>query len=615
MKRSEREAAETANAETPASPAANDLAALHASVLEHMQAGRFLEAQLFCQQALAMDPQDADTMHLVGVVHAEAQQFDHAVEWTSRAIRREAKPSYLTTLGAALLNLGRREEALQVFDKAVQLEPGNAEPWWRMANALIAAGRSSEALLCFQHAVELNPRHREAAYKTGVLLKEAGRFEEALVYLDRSADAQPDHAPTFAMRGFVRAGLKRYEEAIADYEQAIRLDPQQEEACSNLGTTLRVLGQPERALGWYDRSLAVKPTIANATNRAVTLTELGRFYEARAAYQYAISIDPEHPTLIWNLSLFQLWLGDFEAGWRGREARWNVPGIAQGYPKLDTPMWIGEEPIAGKTVAVCQDEGLGDTIQFARYVPMLAARGARVILVVNEALCPLLSRQSGVSLCLPKKHGMVVPPFDFHIAIDSLPLAFGTRLDSIPPGKDYLPAPEPHRVQAWEDRLGPRDRLRVGLVWSGNPRQPNNHNRSVPLQMLSRILDLDATFVSLQKEPLPQDAETLRQRKDIVDHTDQLTDLAETAALASCLDLVITVDTSVAHLAAALGRPTWILLAYVADWRWLLGRDDSPWYPTARLFRQTSTGNYADVIDRVRAELLLRISRFEAEPH
>jgi hypothetical protein len=340
------------------------------------------------------------------------------------------------------------------------------------------------------------------------------------------------------------------------------------------------------------------------------LTELGRFLEARVAYQYAMGIDPEHPTLVWNLALFQLWLGNFEAGWRGREARWKVPDIANGYPKLGTPMWIGEEPVAGKTVAVCQDEGVGDAIQFARYVPMLAARGARVILVVNMELCPLLSGLSGVSQCLPKQ-GMVVPPFDFHVAIDSLPLVFGTRLDTIPAGRDYLPPPEAHRVQAWENRLGSHDKLRVGLVWSGNPKHSNDRNRSLPLRSLSPILEVDALFVSLQKNPKPEDDETLRERTDIVDHTAQLADFAETAALVSCLDVVITVDTSVAHLAGALGCATWILLPYVADWRWLLNRDDSPWYPTVRLFRQSETRDYGSVVERVRSELAAMIEKWK----
>jgi tetratricopeptide (TPR) repeat protein len=583
--------------------AGGSVAAIRDAALAELGAGRLLEAQAGCRRALEANPDDPELLHLMASICLQAKEFDHAVEWASRAIRREAKPSYLATLGAALTKLGRQEEALQVFDKAVQLKPDDADLWRHMGNALLEAGRSGDALLCFQHAVELNLTDADAAYKAGVLLKEEGRLDEALVYLDRSADARPDYAPTFAMRGFVRASLNKHQQAIGDYELAIRLDPQHAEAYSNLGNAFRTLGQSERALVWYDRSLELEPDIANATNRALILTELGRFLEARVAYQYAMRIDPKNPSLVWNLALFQLWLGDFEAGWRGREARWSVPGIADGYPKLDTPMWIGEEPVEGKTVAVCQDEGVGDAIQFARYIPMLAARGARVIVVVNQELCPLLSGLSGVSQCMPKMQGAVVPPFDLHIAIDSLPLAFGTRLDTIPAPMNYLPPPEAHLVQAWEERLGPHERLRVGLVWSGNPRHTNDRNRSMPLRQLVGLLDVDAMFVSLQKKPRPEDAETLRGCKKVVDHSDLLTDFAETAALVSCLDLVITVDTSVAHLAGAMGRPTWILLPYVADWRWLLGREDSPWYPTVRLFRQTETREYGSVIARMRNEL------------
>jgi hypothetical protein len=309
----------------------------------------------------------------------------------------------------------------------------------------------------------------------------------------------------------------------------------------------------------------------------------------------------------WNLSLLQMLTGDFEAGWAGREARWNTPALTFAYPKFSQPMWLGQESIEGKTILVHVDEGLGDTIHFVRYVPMVAARGARVILVVADAVYPLLSGITGASQCLPLSAGVPLG-FDMHCPIGSLPLAFGTRLDTIPSEVSYLPSPAEAKVRAWEDRLGPHDRLRVGLVWSGNPAHKNDHNRSLPLQTLSCILDADATFVSLQKDSKADDKAFLHERTDIVDLTEHLTDFSETAALVSCLDLVITVDTSVAHLAAALGRPTWILLPYVPDYRWLLDRDDSPWYPTARLFRQTETRDYADVLDRVRTALQTLIS-------
>lgn len=603
MNRRERRAAgKRAKADQKSLPSAVEFA-LCEVVLGHMQSGRHLEAQLCCHKALEASPEHPELLHLMALVCMNAGQLDHAVEWASRAIRTETKPAYLMTLAGALLRLGRQDEAIQALDKAVQLKPDDADLQRNMGNALVKAGRSGEALRCFQRAAELNPVDADAAYKAGVLLKDEGRLDEALVYLDRSADAQPDHAPIFATRGFVRASLGRNEQAIDDYERAIRLDPQHAQACANLGNVLKAIGEPERALAWYDRSLALKPDIANTTNRALTLVELGRFAEAEQAYQVAMGIGVQHPALVWNHALFRMLLGDFEAGWPGREARWTIPHIAKGYPKITTAMWIGKEPVAGKTVAVFQNEGVGDTIHFARYIPMLAERGARVILVVDRELVPLLSGLSGVSHCLAKTEATVVPPFDLHIAIDSLPLAFGTRLDTIPPGKDYLPAPEARLVQAWEDRLGPHDKLRVGLVWSGNPTHNNDRNRSMRLRILSALLDVDALFVSLQKNPKPKDAATLREHDGIVDLTALLTDFAETAALVSCLDLVISVDTSVAHLAAALGRPTWVLLPYAPDWRWLLDREDSPWYPTVRLFRQSETREYESVIARVRSSL------------
>jgi hypothetical protein len=244
-------------------------------------------------------------------------------------------------------------------------------------------------------------------------------------------------------------------------------------------------------------------------------------------------------------------------------------------------------------------------------VPWVAERGARVILAVQNPLLELLKDVSGVSQCIPVSALTTLPDFDLHCPISSLPLAFGTRLDTIPSAPSYLPPPTASRVQAWEERLGRHSRLRVGLVWSGNPAHGNDRHRSIPLRMFADLLDADATFVSLQKDPRPDDAAALRERSEIVDLTTHLTDFSQTAALVSCLDLVITVDTSVAHLAAALGRPTWILLPYTPDYRWLLGRDDSPWYPSVRLFRQTATREYASVLERVRTEL----ARITSQPY
>jgi tetratricopeptide (TPR) repeat protein len=579
------------------------LAGLHASAMEHLQSGQFLKAQSRAKEALKLDAESAESMHLMSVVEAAAGHAHKAIDWASRAIRKDPQPAYLATLGNALVSASRFDEALRVFDKAVQLEPDNAELWRQMGDGLAQARRSSDALLCFRRALELDPNHADAAYKIGHILHGAGQLAEALVHLNRSVELRPDNAATLHTRALVFSGLKRNDEAIADCRRAIELDPKNADTLSNLGVFLRTQGRLEEALLFYDRSLKVKPDAGKTVfNRANVLADLGRLDDAMSGYKRSATLGPEHARSAWNLGLLQMVTGDFKRGWKGREARWDIPSLMKGYPPLVGPRLGGIEGIAGKTILVCADEGLGDAIQFVRYVPMLAARGANVVLVVQDALCPLLSGLEGVSECLPGSSGARIPPFDFHCPLASLPLLFGTRLETIPSATPYLPHVPLQCMQVWEDRLG-HGPLRVGLTWSGNPEHVNDHNRSMPFRMFISLLDANATFVSLQKEIRSTDASAFRERTDIFDAAPYLTDFSATAALVSCLDLIISVDTSVVHLAGALGKPTWVLLPQTPDYRWLLGRNDSPWYPTVRLFRQTESRDYESVIDRVREAL------------
>ena len=571
-----------------------------------MQAGRYLDARACCEQALALDANHADTLHLMGLLHLQDEQYDLAIAWIARAIRQGSpKPVYLWSLGATLQKQGRREDALKTFDKAVQLEPDDPKAWTNLGTVLVNLERMNEAVLSFQHALKLNPRHWDAADKIGCLLYQLERFEDALAYFNLCDKLRPNHVSTLQNRARVLRYLKRPGEALADNRRALELDPTDANICNNIGDAMLLLGREDEALEWFDKAVELQPDYALAIiNKAFVLTQLHRFGEAFALYERLNCSGANTAMSDWSLSLLQMLTGDFEAGWAGREARWKA--LTPIYPKFSEPMWLGQESIEGKTVLVHVDEGLGDCIQFARYMPMVAACGARVILMVDDAVVPLLSGIPGVSQCLPRS--AAPPAFDMHCPMSSLPLAFQTRLDSIPPGISYLPAPAEAAKRAWEDRLGPHDRLRVGLVWSGNPKHTNDHNRSLPLQMLSRVLDLDACFVSLQKDPRASDLAFLRERTGIVDPTEHLTDFSETAALVSCLDLIVTVDTSVAHLSAALGRPTWILLPFAPDYRWLLDRDDSPWYPSVRLFRQTAIRDYGEVVDRVRTALRTLIS-------
>jgi tetratricopeptide (TPR) repeat protein len=508
-----------------------------------MQAGRSLDAQLCCQQALALEPNHVDTLHLMGLLSLQAKQYDHAVAWIARANLQDRKADYLCSLGIALEQQSLHSEALKAFDKGVEVKPDDAELWVARGDAQARLGQQAEALLSYQRVAKLNP-------------------------------ANPD-------------------------------------ICNTIGASLQKLGRDEEALTWFDKAIALHPRFVRALlNKAFTLTQLQHFDAAFAAFDLAKAIDPDNADLKFLLSLLHLLTGNFEAGWAGREARWQTETRPASYPQYAQPMWRGDADVAGKTILVLEDEGLGDTIQFARYIPMLAARGARVVLLVGDPVHSLLSKLPGVAQCIPKSL-RALPAFDMHCPVCSLPLAFGMRLETVPSAVPYLPVPPVEQVQAWEgrlrDRLGPRSGLRVGLAWSGRPTHVNDRNRSLPLRSLLPLLDCGATFVSLQKEVRPEDAAILRERAEIVDLTARLTDFAETAALASCLDLVITVDTAVAHLAGALARPIWLLLPYTPDYRWLLDRDDSPWYPTMRLFRQDASRDYAGVIERVRAELVARV--------
>ncbi|MGJ5179375.1 tetratricopeptide repeat protein [Bradyrhizobium oligotrophicum] len=587
----------------PGSAPALSPAALHEAGLLHLGAGRLLDAQMCCEQALAADPSHADSLALMGIVALRSGQHDHAVAWFSRAIRQTPKIDYLTSLGFTLKQMGRPDDAFAVFDKAIQLKPDDAELWKHLGGVLLALDRSAEALLSYQHALTIDPTHREAAFQSGLLLHQQQRYEEAAQAFTVCLTQQPNDLPALQMRARCVRELKLYDDYLADCERAQALVPADPMACSNLGDAFVCLGRSAEALPWFDQALSLRPDFVEVLlNKGFALLQLLRFEDAAGVYRQILAIEPGNAKASWQLAHVELQCGDFAAGWARREARWAMPDFSPDYPRFAAPKWLGREDIAGKTLLIEEDEGFGDTIQFARYLPMVAARGAEVILVVREALRPLLSGIAGVSQCLAYTPDLQRPAFDMHCPVMSLPLAFATTLETIPPAT-YLPPVPADRIAAWERRLGAHDRLRVGLVWSGNPHQGNDRNRSMPLATLLPLLDLDADVVSLQKELRPADKALLGQQSAIRDLTAELTDFVETAALISCLDVVVTVCTSVAHLAATLGRPTWIMLPHLADWRWLRDRDDSPWYPSARLFRQDASCRYEPVVARVRGEL------------
>jgi tetratricopeptide (TPR) repeat protein len=497
----------------------------------------------------------------------------------------------------ALRALGRREEALADLDAAVALNAHSPEAHNLRAIVLHELKRPEAALASYDATVALRPAYAEAWNNRGVALGEVGQAEAALASHDQAIALKPDFADAHYNRGVALDRLKRPAEALASLDAAIALAPGHARAQHNRGTALEALGRSDEAVASYDRAIALKPDYAEAfSNRGLALRNLQRLDEALASYDAAVALDAAYVDAHLGRSFLSLLAGDFEAGWR--EYEWRKAGRdAAGRPDPDRD-WLGEGELAGQRLLVRHEQGLGDTLQFARYVPLLSARGAEVTLVVQPPLAGLLAASlPGVRVIA---EGDPAPDADRHVSLMSLPLAFSTTLDTVPPP---LRLDADARRADWAERLGAKTRPRIGLAWSGNPAHVNDRNRSIGFSTLAPLLGDAVEWIVLQNDIRPADAEAFAASGRARFFGEALADFADTAALADQLDLIITVDTSLAHLAGGLGKPVWVLLPYSPDWRWLLGRADSPWYPTARLFRQAKAGDWAGVIGEVGEEL------------
>ncbi|MCC6207803.1 MAG: hypothetical protein IT488_06595, partial [Gammaproteobacteria bacterium] len=382
--------------------------------------------------------------------------------------------------------------------------------------------------------------------------------------------------------------------------RALSLKTDNPDAFCNRGITLRSLNRLPESLVAFNHALELRPDYTEAyIERSMLMMHMRHFEQAYADIDRALTLEPGYPEAHFCEAIYRLVNAEFDRGWEEYEWRWKVKE-AGGARAFTQPLWLGRDNIAGKTILLYSEQGYGDTIQFSRYTSLVAALGARVILEVQAPLRPLMARIQGAEQVIAT--GDPLPAFNYQCPLMSLPLAFRTGLETIPAATSYLSA-DPSRVAAWRTRLGQTEKPRIGIAWSGRPAFRNDHNRSVRLNELLPLLRDTATFISLQKELREYDREILAAHPQILHVGEELNDYDDTAALIECLDLVISVDTSVAHLAGALGKPTWILLPFNPDWRWLLDREDSPWYPATRLYRQPRPGDWESVIARIAAEL------------
>jgi len=498
----------------------------------------------------------------------------------------------------ALHREGRLDDAERLYQGVLTGAPKNFDALHLLGVLMKQRGRTADALALIDRALAVNARSADALMNRANVLFAMQRFAEALNGYDKALALKPDDARLVSNRGNTLCELKRPAEAVAAFDRALTLAPGDPDILNNRGNALLTLSRAAEALDCYDRALAVRPRDPQTLiNRGNALTDLCRPDEALASYDAAVAAAPDHAEAHWNRSLALLAKGDLQRGFAEYEWRKRRPNAAE--REFVQPLWLGDGDIAGKTILLHAEQGYGDTIQFVRYAPMVAARGAKIVLEVQPPLKPLFQTAAATVVA----RGEPLPPFDLHCPLMSLPLAFRTTLESIPATTPYLPPP-PDRVAKWRTLLPAGKPLRVGLCWAGSATHRNDHNRSIPLEALKPLFDdTRIRFVSLQRDLREADRKALRGLPQIGRFESELKDFADTAAAVSLLDLVISVDTGVAHLAGALGKPVWLLLPFIAEWRWLDRRTDSPWYPSARLFRQPRADDWASVVDRVRGEL------------
>jgi len=529
--------------------------------VQNHQAGRLADAEALYRQVLAEEPGNIEAV---------------------------------TNLGMTLSQRGARDQAVVAFAQAVSLRPDLGEAHSNLGNALCEAGRWDAALPVLRRAVELRPELAAAHANLGNALYRSGNLDESTARYQRALELAPTSVRILNNLAIVLRERQRPDESIACCRKALQLQPNDPESYKNFGNVLLAKGELDQAESAYRQALALRPNDPDIlANLAHVSFFKGDLDKAAAAYREVLAQQSNHPQAHWSLALVLLTQGNYEEGWKHYEWRWRVQELRQ-RERTDAPRWDGGE-LHGKTILIYNEQGFGDTIQFLRYLPQVAGRGGKIVLACQKELLSLLQTFPHVQLCLPADKP--AKEIDLCCPLQSLPGIFATQSDNIPAQVPYITAP-PDKTAAWRQRLGSETRKTIGLCWSGRPTHPNDRNRSLVLSTLAPLGQLPGLrFISLQTGEAAR--QTSGAPMELTNWTAELKDFADTAGLIENLDLVISVDTATAHLAGAMGKPTWLLLPAAPDWRWMLNRTDSPWYPTVRLFRQEKRGDWNAPVGRI----------------
>lgn len=578
--------------------------------------GQFDEAIEYYRQAIALKPNFPEVYNSWGHALQQQEKYDEAVAQHQRAI--DLKPDFAEahhSLANALQLQNQLEAAIAAYQQALAIRPNYPEALNNLGNAYQEFGQPEQAIAQYQKALEFRPNFAEAYSNLGALLKDQHKLDEAIAYFQKAIELRPDYAEVHNNLGNAYQEQNKIDEAIACYRRALEINPELAETHSNLGNMLQQQGEFEAAFDHFQQALRIQPDFAGAYNNlGIALRNCNRIEEAFEAYDRAIELKPEFVEAHWNKALTYLLAGDLKQGFADYEWRFQWSKFQEQNPPRPFPgdRWDGS-PLNGKTILLHTEQGMGDAIQFIRYVPIVVELGGRVIVECHPPLVNLFQHLPRIAEVIP--YGKPLPAFEVHAPLMSLPFILGTTMATIPAVVPYLGGGTGGEDEGDEgdggdggDKKLVESALKIGLVWNGNPQNPYNRSRAVPLAKLLSLAELpQVQLYSLQKEIQAADLELLQAHPEIQDLREQLRDFVDTAAWIQQLDLVISVDTAVTHLAGALGKPVWLLLPFAPDWRWLLDREDSPWYPTMRLFRQPSYGDWDSTIEQMTSALLQKL--------
>ena len=555
-----------------------------------------------CKIALEINPQLSSAHYHQALLQMRLGHEAAAITDLNSALELDPQlsPAWMSK-GLLLIKRQDFESAKAHFDRAIELGMTGPEVFQNRALCLKELGQLDKAIDDLETALDLDPTHGISLMTLGTISHDMKRYEAALHLYTQAIQHCPERMEAYSNLGAVLFDLNRFEDACITLEAALDIDPKQVNAWSNLGANLKMLHRFEEALTAYDKALELNPQQLDAyCHKGLVLQDLKRMDEALACYEQALSIDPNNKLAQWNKAFGLLLMGNFEKGWSAYEARWQHKKLNLTLRNYRQQRWVGDESLLGKKIFVYCEQGLGDTLQFARFIPALVNLGAKVIFEVQPPVVSLLSR------CLPGVEvlatGQTVPDFDRHTPLLSLPSAlkcvneqnFGSAL--------FLEASS-EKIDEWSQRLQQTGHPRVGLVWSGNAAHQNDRNRSIPLQSFLAALPDGHDYICLQNEIRTDDLQTMEHAPWIRNFSKDILDFEDTAALCQLMDVVVTVDTSVAHLSASLGKPTWTLIPFSPDWRWMLNRSDTPWYSSMKLYRQKSPETWNDALSQLRADL------------